>query len=151
MKIIVTSDIHHNKKIINYILQNYTADKYYDCGDSEFSQNDLLPFETVKGNCDFRKHPKFRIIKIDEYFKIFITHGHLYNKEQLLQMGKENNCNIILSGHTHIKKIEVVDEIYMINPGSITRPRSNDSNTFLIIDYNTINRNINFEFVKISL
>lgn len=151
MKIIVTSDIHHNKKVISYILNNYIVDKYYDCGDSELSQNDLLSFETVKGNCDFRNYPKYRIVKIDDYLKIFITHGHLYKNEELLQNGKENNCNIIISGHTHIKKLQLVDDIYMINPGSITRPRSIDSNTFLIIDYNTINHNINFEFVKISL
>lgn len=151
MKIIVTSDIHHNKKVISYILQNYNAEKYYDCGDSELSQNDLQFFQTVKGNCDFRNYPKYRIIEIDEYLKIFITHGHLYTSEQLLRISKENSCNIIISGHTHIKKLQLVDNIYMINPGSITRPRDIDSNTFLMIDYNLINHNVNFEFVKINL
>lgn len=153
MKIIVTSDIHRNKNVIKYILENFVGDeyRYYDCGDSELSPNDLLSFLTVKGNCDFRNYPRYRIIEIDDYLKILITHGHLYKNEQLLQMCKDNNCNVVITGHTHIKKLQIVDDIYMINPGSITRPRDVDSNTFLIIDYDVINHNINFEFVKINL
>ena len=33
MKVIFTSDIHGKKELLNYILENYEADYYYDCGD----------------------------------------------------------------------------------------------------------------------
>ena len=151
MKIIVTSDIHGKKEIITKLLYEYDGDLFLDCGDSELSNYDLQNFESVRGNCDFENYPNYSIIEIDEYLKIFITHGHLYTIEEMLKISKKNKCNMILHGHTHIKKYEIIDEIYILNPGSITKPRNKDSNTFLEIFYDIINKKINCEFVKIVL
>ena len=64
-----------------------------------------------------------------------MTHGHLYNINSMISMAKQRKCNIIIHGHTHIKKLEKIDDIYIINPGSVAKPRSKDSNTFLILEY----------------
>lgn len=151
MKLIFTSDIHHKKYIIDYILENYNVDGYYDCGDSELLPNELQNFLTVKGNCDFRNYPIYRIINVDENVKIFITHGHLLESKKIIEAIKNNNCNIIISGHTHIKRFEIDKGVYYLNPGSISRPRDKDSNTFLLFDYNEVSKNINIEFIKLSL
>ncbi len=151
MKIIVTSDIHRKKEIIDYILYNYDADYYCDCGDSELLNKDLKKFYSVLGNCDYDSYPNYRIININEKNNIFITHGHLYTINEMINMAKLRKCNIIIHGHTHIKKLEKHDEFYIVNPGSIAKPRSEDSNTFLMIDINEENNKINFEFIKIIL
>ena len=151
MKILVTSDIHRKKEIIDKILYNYEGDLFLDCGDSELSNYELKNFETVKGNCDFENFMQYRIVKIDDYLRIFITHGHLYSINKMIDIAKENNCLIILHGHTHIKKHDIFDNIHVINPGSISKPRNNESNTFLQIDYNEITKEINFGFIKIRL
>ena len=71
MRIIFTSDIHRKKEIVNQIMINHYADEFYDCGDSELSDYDLKNFYTVKGNCDFRFFPNYRIVKVDDFLKIF--------------------------------------------------------------------------------
>ena len=151
MKIIVTSDLHKNMNCLNYILYNYDANYYLDCGDSEMSNYQLKNFETVLGNCDYENYPRYLIKSIDENLKIFITHGHLYTIDQMVAIAKNNDCKIILYGHTHIKKIEELDGLYIINPGSITKPRNMESNTFLEIDYNEETLKLSFNFIKITL
>lgn len=151
MKLIFTSDIHKNKKVIDYILNNYEADCYYDCGDSELLNYDLKNFYTVLGNCDYESYPNYRVVNIDENLNIFITHGHLYSLNTMISMAKQRSCNVIVHGHTHIKKQETIDDVLILNPGSVTKPRSKESNTFLIINYNELLKEISLEFVKINL
>ena len=151
MKIIVTSDVHGKKEIISKLLYEYDGDLFLDCGDSELSNYELQNFESVRGNCDFENYPNYRIIELDEYFKIFITHGDLYTINEMIEISHKNKCNMILHGHTHIKKYEIIDGIYIINPGSISKPRNKDSNTFLEILYDNVNKKINCQFVKIVL
>ena len=151
MKIIVTSDIHRNKKIIDEVIYNYDGDIYLDCGDSELSNYELKNFETVKGNCDYNNFPNYRIVEIDDYLNLFVTHSHLYSLNEMIEKAKENNCLILLYGHTHIKKHDIIESIHVINPGSITKPRNKDSNTFLQIDYDENTKEINFDFIKLGL
>jgi hypothetical protein len=66
----------------------------------------------------------------------------------MVDIAKNNGCKIILYGHTHIKKIEELDGLYIINPGSITKPRNKESNTFLEIDYDKTLINVEFDGVE---
>lgn len=151
MKIIVTSDIHRKKQIIDHILTNYEADYYYDCGDSQLNNYELKDFYSVRGNCDYESYPDYRIVTINENNKIFLTHGHLYSMNELIKICELKNCNILIHGHTHKKRNEMINNIHVLNPGSISRPRAIGSNTFLIIDYDEQKDKISFEFVKLSL
>ena len=151
MKIIVTSDIHGKKEILNKLLYEHDADMYLDCGDSELSDYDLQNFLSVQGNCDYGWFPSYRIVKISDEYSAFITHGHRYALDEMLAKAKENNCNIIIHGHTHKKRYEKYQDIFVLNPGSIARPRSKDSNTFLLINYDEKNKSISFDFIKLIL
>lgn len=151
MKIIVTSDIHGKKEIVNKLLYEYDADLYLDCGDSELTDYDLQNFLSVRGNCDYEWFPSYRIVKVSENFNIFITHGHLYTLEDMIIKAKENNCKVIIHGHTHKKRDDKVKEVLILNPGSISRPRSKDSNCFLKINYNENDNEIYYDFIKLML
>ena len=56
-----------------------------------------------------------------------MTHSHLfgYQKrlERMAQTAKENDCDILLYGHTHRADVEEIGGVLTINPGSIWYPR----------------------------
>ena len=150
MKIILTSDIHKNKRLVDYILYNFDADYYLDCGDSELNNYELKNFETVLGNCDYENYPRYRIFS-EEGLNILLTHGHLYSIDKMIELAKVNNCKIIIHGHTHIKKDEIIDDIIILNPGSITKPRNKNSNNMIEINYDSTNNKLYYNFIEITL
>lgn len=83
--------------------------------------------------------------------RIFISHGHLYSKENLpgLEAG-----SVFLYGHTHILRAEEEAGIYYLNPGSISLPKADnppsygllDEGSFLVKDFeNRILKAIDFD------
>jgi vacuolar protein sorting-associated protein 29 len=57
-------------------------------------------------------------------FRIGVIHGHQIvpwgDEESLYSFLRENNLDILISGHTHEQKISQIDNKYLINPGSVT-------------------------------
>ena len=91
----------------------------------------------VRGNCDSEVDQailnfEIRADYINMYLEnrlIFLTHGHIYNKNHLPFL---NSGDIIIHGHTHIPTIEKIGEIIYINPGSVSLPRNNSQNSFML-------------------
>lgn len=85
-------------------------------------------FYTVKGNCDFGAD------YIAEGFvelagvKIFFTHGHLYGVkfglESLCGAALKHGAELVLFGHTHRALSAYSGGLYLLNPGSLSRPAS---------------------------
>ncbi len=103
--------------------------------------NELYPnirFEFVSGNCDGNKAINTEKVLQVENNIIFITHGHNYsvkwNYKPILERAKSENAKLVLFGHTHISAIDKIDNILLINPGSITQSRSNYSESYAILD-----------------
>ncbi len=144
MKIVVTSDTHGKKDILDRIAEeNSDADLFLHAGDSQLSQNLIVPFQTVKGNCDFGlDYPIERVIPTLQG-DIFITHGQRYYHitEKLV---KSKHCKIFIFGHTHKHYLEEMNGVYICNPGSPVSPRDKTRGTYLIIEINE--SKINFEF-----
>lgn len=95
----------------------------------------------VRGNCDgevdqmvleFPILAEYSIV-LFEGKKIFATHGHKYNGDNLPPLA---NGDIIIHGHTHIPVAEKVDNIYILNPGSISLPKQNTPNTYGVLESN---------------
>ena len=63
-----------------------------------------------------------------------------YSKRTLeaLEYAKAKGCQILITGHTHMPKIEAVDNVTHINPGSIAYPRGNYPKTFVEITFSSI-------------
>jgi putative phosphoesterase len=84
----------------------------------------------VRGNCDaevdqlllnFPCMSDYALI-VDEGRRLFLTHGHVYMEDELpyaLPTG-----SILLSGHTHIWRLEQKAGIIYCNPGSISLPKT---------------------------
>ena len=84
----------------------------------------------VRGNCDaevdqmvldFPCMADYSIISADNHL-LYLTHGHLAGKSieepPTLAAG-----SAFLSGHTHIKRLEMIDDVLYVNPGSISIPK----------------------------
>lgn len=61
--------------------------------------------------------------------QIFFSHGHKYNKDNPPPMGQ-----VVVYGHLHTGFIEEQDGVIYVNSGSISLPKNNTKNSYLIID-----------------
>jgi hypothetical protein len=93
----------------------------------------------VRGNCDSEvdqmvlNYPMmgdYHILMMSSY-KIFITHGHLYNQNQMPEL---NKGDVFIHGHFHLPMADQLKDIYYLNPGSITLPKENNPNSYGIIE-----------------
>lgn len=167
MRLMIASDIHgsefYAKKMIE-AYKNEECDKLVILGDILYHgpRNDL-PYGynpkkvismlnaisdeilCVRGNCeadvdqmvlDFPILAEYAIFYINKRL-IFATHGHVFNEKSLPKLKKGD---ILLHGHTHIpicKEICNGEYVYM-NPGSISIPKENSKNSYMIIDENQV-------------
>lgn len=68
---------------------------------------------------------------------ILLTHGNefgvYYSTEPLTNFAKQNNADIAIFGHTHCPT-EMLQQIYLLNPGSISLPRNMSKPCFAILN-----------------
>lgn len=86
--------------------------------DESYSENDCRVLETVYGN-------------------LLLTHGHMENvkfgTQNLLYRAEELGCKAVLFGHTHQPCFENASGIYLLNPGSLTRPRMGGEGSYAVV------------------
>ncbi len=158
MKILVASDIHGSKFYTEKLLQIFENDNYdklillgdiYYHGPRNSLTEEYNPMEVanilnkvkdklivIRGNCDAEVDQMIsefifqekQIIELNNK-KIFLTHGHKYNPSNI----PEEQFDILFYGHTHVNKIEKINEKLYINPGSISLPKGNTQNSYIEI------------------
>lgn len=92
----------------------------------------------IRGNCDAEVDQmllKFPIMAdyaliVDEGHKLFLTHGHVYNPEQM----PPGHFDAIFYGHTHLWKLEQDNSTVVCNTGSITFPKGGNEPTIVAYD-----------------
>ena len=112
----------------------------------------IAPVVAIQGNMDRVAGldlPKAQVIEA-EGMKIGVAHGEVYPRadtQQLLYLAKELNTNILVTGHSHQPKIEQVEDVLLLNPGSPIVPRLADR-TVMLLEIN--NKNVDVEIIKIG-
>lgn len=95
----------------------------------------------VRGNCDtevdqmvleFPIMADYAVVMIGKHI-IYATHGHNYNERNLPSLQKGD---ILLNGHTHVPKYIAYENYVYMNPGSISIPKENSCNSYMMIDEN---------------
>lgn len=144
MRVLVISDSHRRTQILDKILTSqpdaryvfFLGDNIADIEDFEFLYANKK-FFAVSGNCDFGSIVPTVGVETVAGKKILYTHGHTFNvkytTENLKITAKQNGCDIVLFGHTHISKILYEDGIYIVNPGSCSSPREGRA-SYAVID-----------------
>ncbi len=157
MKYFIISDIHgsltylskamnqYKKSDADYLIilgdilyhgaRNPLAEGYNPKGCIELLNEHASKIIAIRGNCDsevdqmvldFVLQETNILIHLNK--KVFLTHGHIYEKHTQLTDG-----DIFINGHTHVVRAEKIDGIHYLNPGSITLPKETSVRTFAIL------------------
>lgn len=134
MKVLIVSDSHNKCYYLERALEKVKPiDLLIHLGDFEGDERFIQGIVNcqvvmVSGNNDyFTEIPREDFIQLGKYY-IMITHGHKYGVnygiEQIKEVASFNGANIVMFGHTHRPMIDLSDDnIWVINPGSISQPR----------------------------
>lgn len=123
--ILAISDIHGAKNdVLKVIAEKH--DYLFFMGDGLRDIEDLTEPNIIKvaGNCDifFNYEPEVETLTIEDV-RVLITHGHRYKVKYSLALiekeARERGVNLVCFGHTHASKVQVVDGITYVNPGSL--------------------------------
>jgi putative phosphoesterase len=145
MKVLIVSDTHGREQFLYNTLQRVSPiDLLIHLGDFEGGEeyiNSIVscPKEMVSGNNDFFNDlPKEKMILLGKYY-IMLTHGHRYGVNSgtwnLKEAARRNKADIVIFGHTHVPMIDLKDDVWAINPGSLALPRQHGRiPTFIIME-----------------
>ena len=151
MKYMIISDIHGNIDKLNIVIDIFYREKcnkliilgdlfnygldYYKQDIIDILNNIYTKIIAVRGNCDDDiSQLKFYMPYTQTINNtIFITHGHIYDTQDLFNLSED----IIITGHTHIAKIEKIKNKVFLNPGSISKPRMGEA-SFIILENNKV-------------
>ena len=113
---------------------------------------EIAPVIAIQGNMDRvagLKLPNAKVIEA-EGVKIGVVHGEVYPRgdtQQLLYLARQLDVKILVSGHSHQPKIEQVEDVLLLNPGSPIVPRLADR-TVMLLEIN--DNNVDVEIIKIG-
>nr|WP_295730001.1 metallophosphoesterase [uncultured Limosilactobacillus sp.] len=155
MKILLVSDNHGDKKILETIADHFAGqvDEMFHCGDSNIdaSRQLMKRYSTVIGNTDWGLDYPEVVTRHIKGQVITVTHGHLYQVNRtltpLLLLAQETNADVVAYGHTHQLAVTQRDQRLFINPGSISLPRGQYANiggTFAIVEATTDQFNVQY-------
>jgi len=144
-EIIKESDlIMHSGDLFYHGLFNPISESYNPLEMSKLLNKIKKPVIFSRGNCDsevdqiavdFNILDPVRIFYFNENI-IYLHHGHSKKDEELLDLSKKFRFNIVVSGHTHIYRIEKKENVIFVNPGSPSLPKGGNPPTAGEIDFN---------------
>ena len=161
MKYFIVSDIHGSALYCRKALERFEAedaDRMIILGDilyhgprndlpAEYAPKEVIamlnPIKNkllcVRGNCeaevdqmvlDFPVLADYAILELGKNI-VFITHGHKFNTTNLPPLSEGD---ILLHGHTHVSVCEPCGYYTYINPGSVSIPKENSKNSYMIFE-----------------
>lgn len=138
-KIVLVSDNHGlYAPLLEVLEKHHDASVFIHCGDVELNDPIMNQFYTVNGNNDYlvRYVDNITLNIYDQVY--YITHGHEYMRqgrlENLYNHGKLINARAVFYGHEHIFKESYIDEMLLLNPGSLFYNRDKMDPSYAIIE-----------------
>ena len=146
MRILVISDTHGKIERAIDVYKKLASESPIDfivhCGDYYSDAQEIrarlgVPVAAVKGNCDDCFDPDAFSVLETEYGNFLITHGHMENvgfsMQNLYYKVLENGCCGAFFGHTHRSALVQLDDVYLMNPGSLSKPRDGSGGSFGLV------------------
>lgn len=157
MKVLIASDIHGSVNATERLLENFKkegAEHLFLLGDiynhgprngipesydpirvSELLNGITDKLTVIKGNCDSEVDTLISDFDFAESAyvfiggkRIFLTHGHVYNMDNL-----PKNADAIVYGHFHTGFISEKDGMIVANTGSITFPKNGTPKSYISV------------------
>lgn len=145
VRILVISDTHGDTAVYQRILLKCASfDIAVHLGDCVYDVKPLkrligdVPLLNVRGNCDpFFSGIGERTVEIAGV-RILLVHGHEdHVHDDLLNLyyhALEQNAGCVLYGHTHRSSVDRTGTVWMVNPGSPSRPRAGQKPSFAVLE-----------------
>jgi hypothetical protein len=139
-----TDLIIHCGDLFYHGLFNKIKESYNPLELSKVINNIKKPLIFSKGNCDSEVDQlavDFNILDpVRIYFYenniVYIHHGDKVLDKELLDLRRKFKFNFVLSGHTHIYRLEKVENVLFMNPGSPSLPKGGNPPSVGIINFN---------------
>ncbi|MDR0739383.1 MAG: metallophosphoesterase [Mycoplasmataceae bacterium] len=154
-RILILSDSHGVNDLMVRIIQKETADLVVHAGDYSTSISWMKQHfhYFIDGNNDY-DWKNVEVFSFDG-FKFLLTHGSEQwswdqNKwmKRLRELGKENEADVVIFGHSHKELIDTSDKPFLLNPGSISLPRNRElQKSYAIIEIE--NSQLRFQIKRI--
>lgn len=133
-KIILLGDIlYHGPR--NDLPKDYNPKEV--CKKLNLIKNKIL---CVKGNCDAEVDEMVCDFKFNKNIRLkinnksfFFTHGHKYNIDNI-----PTKTDVLIYGHFHTGFFKVKDGVLCVNSGSVSIPKEQIKNSYLLIENNLI-------------
>lgn len=133
---LVFSDVHGDREAMRRIrkaAEHFSSERLLSAGDLCPDPWDPIFYsiEGVRGNSDrfyeYGTLPFPPLVYTTEIYgrKVTITHGHT-------PVDIPPDSELLITGHTHIPFIGKKGELYLLNPGSASLPRSSEGATFAL-------------------
>lgn len=127
--------------ILNYGPRNSIPDGLDPKGIVEILNARASDVVAIRGNCDGEVDQMLLhfpilgdyLLLVDEGKKLFLTHGHVYNKDKMPQ----GHFDAIVYGHTHLWEMTPINGTVVCNTGSITFPKGGNEPTFMTYEHGT--------------
>jgi len=141
-KVLILSDSHGNKNILQGAIDLEKPDKIFFLGDHI---NDIYDLEkafdgdifSVKGNVDYGMQGVEDLVLSLNGYKILLTHGHKYRIKydyySLYLKAREYEVDFVFFGHTHAYADFEENGIRFVNPGSVAKPRDHTKGSYVIM------------------
>jgi putative phosphoesterase len=95
----------------------------------------------IKGNCDSEVDnmiSEFSFVNDMVLMiggkSVFLTHGHVFNKDNM----PKTNFDAVIYGHFHTGFIEKKGEVIVANTGSLSLPKNDTKNSYIILDQTSL-------------
>lgn len=124
--------------ILNYGPRNYIPEGIDAQGIVNLLKERADHIIAVRGNCDSEVDQMLLdfpmmsdyLLLVDEGKKLFLTHGHIYNKDHQ----PKGHFDAVIYGHTHLWELSRQDDTVICNTGSITFPKNGNVPTLCIYE-----------------
>ncbi len=150
VRIVLASDNHGDSESLRYLRDTYSDYDYFvHCGDSIMPIKDMEGWICVCGNNDFQYGsavPDQQILEAAGH-RIYICHGHMdfisyFHYRPMAARAAAKNCDLVFFGHVHTVHDETVDEIRILNPGSLLHNRDGSAPTYMLVHLSENNINV---------
>ncbi len=156
MKVMVISDIHGYsdklQKVINFmkseqidklIILGDIFNNFYELNTSSKEISELLwgiadKVVVIRGNCDSSYDETLLPVGFDNNYETIINGLRCYFHHGHLRVNYNSSIKLYGYGHTHVARLEKIDNVIYLNPGSIGRPRNYSNGSFAVICENVI-------------
>lgn len=141
MKVIIASDSHRRNDRLKVLEEMHPGALLVHAGDFQEDPRKFDHWISVPGNndTDFSQGLEEKRVMLIDGHRVLLLHGHQVSStgrlEKLARLARQEQCDAVIFGHSHVPQIEEEDGVLILNPGSLYRSRKAYGPTYIEADF----------------